>query len=241
MVIVDPRKKEQLQKLLEDIIMGDNLGSYYDTRTIINKLGELNAITYIAHANSSEFYGNDVYKKELLNLKGLNGFGIKEVIHKEKVIERTRKYNKAIDKLAYVLEADSHSINELGRKNCWIKLSGMDFNSLKKAFINNRICICNTKPTKTNIQIKGLVVERGENGFLGPNPEKIESNYMIIDFSSDLNCIIGGRGTGKSTILNLLEIIYSRETEDLEILNFISQHKRIYSVFTRALEYKVIQ
>lgn len=231
MVIVDSSKKEQLQKCLDDIIMGDNLGSYFDTRTIINMLGELNAILYIAHANSSKFYGNEVYKKELFNLSGLNGFGIKETMHMSNIINRYIKYNKSIDGLAYVLEADSHSINELGRKNCWIKLSNMDFNSFKKAFINHRICICNEKPPKSNIQIKGLVVERGDRGFLGANPIRVDDKYMVIDFSSDLNCIIGGRGTGKSTILNLLEIIYSRETDDLELLNFISQHKRIYSVF----------
>lgn len=231
MVIVDSSKIDKLQKVLDEIIMGDNLGAYLDTRTIIKKIKELNAIAYIAHANSSGFYGNDVYKKELLNLEDLNGFGIKELSHKENIINRTRKYNKSIDSLAYVLEADSHSINELGRKNCWIKLSNMDFNSLKKAFLNNRVCISNEKPIKTNIQIKGLVVEKGERGFLGGNPAK-EEKYMVIDFSSDLNCIIGGRGTGKSTILNVLEIIYSRETDDLEMLNFISQHKRIFSVFS---------
>ena len=40
-----------------------------------------------------------------------------------------------------------------------------------------------------------------------------------------------GKGTGKSTILNLIELIYSRETDDFEFLNFISQHRRIYSLF----------
>lgn len=231
MVIVDLDKKMKLQKYLDDIIMGDNLGSYLDTRTIINGVSKLNAITYIAHANSSEFHGNDVYKRELLNSEGLNGLGIKDESQLKSLIDRTKRFKKDIEKTAFILEADSHSINEIGRKNCWIKFSTMDFNALKKAFINHRICISNQKPQKTNIQIKGLVVERGDRGFLGPSITESEDKYMVIDFSSDLNCIIGGRGTGKSTILNIIEVIYTQETNDLEILNFISQHKRIYSLF----------
>lgn len=232
MVIIDDSKKKKLQKKLDEIIMGDNLGSFLDTRTIIKELSKLNPIMYIAHANTSDFYGNEVYKKELLNSEDLNGFGLKDIIQKENIINRTKIFNNNIREKAFVLEADSHAINEMGRKNAWIKLSTLDFNALKKAFLNHKVCIFNEQPNKTNIQINGLVIERGERGFLGEDPNRRNDKHMVVDFSSDLNCIIGGKGTGKSTILNILEIIYSRETDDIELLNFISQHKRIYSLFT---------
>lgn len=233
MVIIGNDKRKELENILDDIIMGDNLGSFYDTRTIIKKMKKLNPILYIAHANSSDFYGNRVYKEELLNLEALDGFGMKNIVHQQKIIERTKKFNSGINRKAFVLEADSHSINEIGRKNAWIKMSKVNFNSLKKAFINSNICISNVVPDKTDIQIKGLIVERGSAGFLGPIPTKNNKDkYMVIHFSSDLNCIIGGKGTGKSTILNMLEIIYSRECDNLEMLKFISKHKRIYSIFT---------
>ena len=237
MVIIDEKYKNNFNDYLKSIIMGDRLGTYYDTRTVIKDVEKFNAITYIAHANSSEFYGNEIYKREMLNLKSLHGFGIKKFEHKDLILNRIQKFNNNLKNTAFILEADSHSIDELGRKNCWVKLSNIDFKALKKAFLNHSICIYNKEPNSSSTYIKGLAIERGESGFLGSNPngkkidDKLIKDYMIINFSKDLNCIIGGKGTGKSTILNLIELIYSRETDDFEFLNFISQHRRIYSLF----------
>jgi len=36
------------------------------------------------------------------------------------------------------------------------------------------------------------------------------ADTFVVDFSKDLNCIIGGRGTGKSTLLNIIDTIFSR-------------------------------
>lgn len=36
--------------------------------------------------------------------------------------------------------------------------------------------------------------------------------------SQDLNCIIGGRGTRKSTLINILDLCMSQQTDDLELL-----------------------
>lgn len=237
MVIIDEKYKNNFNDYLKSIIIGDRLGTYYDTRTVIKDVEKFNAITYIAHANSSEFYGNEIYKREMLNLKSLHGFGIKKFEHKDLILNRIQKFNNNLKNTAFILEADSHSIDELGRKNCWVKLSNIDFKALKKAFLNHSICIYNKEPNSSSTYIKGLAIERGESGFLGSNPngkkidDKLIKDYMIINFSKDLNCIIGGKGTGKSTILNLIELIYSRETDDFEFLNFISQHRRIYSLF----------
>lgn len=237
MVIIDEKYKNNFNDYLKSIIMGDRLGTYYDTRTVIKDVEKFNAITYIAHANSSEFYGNEIYKREMLNLKSLHGFGIKKFEHKDLILNRIQKFNNNLKNTAFILEADSHSIDELGRKNCWVKLSNIDFKALKKAFLNHSICIYNKEPNSSSTYIKGLAIERGESGFLGSNPngkkidDKLIKDYMIINFSKDLNCIIGGKGTGKSTILNLIELIYSRETDDFEFLSFTSQHRRIYSLF----------
>lgn len=93
---------------------------------------------------------------------------------KDKILslkERVKNYNPNIVNIAYVLEGDSHAINEQGKKNCYIKMSRVDFNSFKKAFFNHSISIYNEKPPKTDIYIKGLLVDKGDSGFLGAKIE----------------------------------------------------------------------
>ena len=239
MVIVEDSRRGELQRFLDDYIMGDTLGSFLDTRQIIENLKKLEAITYIAHANTSDFNGNIAYKKLLFTSTGLLALGVN---NKDKILslkERVKHYNPNIVNIAYVLEGDSHAINEQGKKNCYIKMSKINFNSLKKAFINHSISIYNEKPPKTDIYIKGLLVYKGDSGFLGakvPQNNKnttIENNYMRLNFSTDLNCIIGGKGTGKSTILNLLQLMYSQETDNLDTLEFLSKHKIMFSIFVK--------
>lgn len=238
MVIFDDERKSELEQYLREIIMGDDIGTYHDTRKIIEDMNKYDAITYIAHANTSKFYGSGIYKKALFNSEGLYGLGVNKLDAIKPLRERVRIYNTNITNAAYILEGDSHAINEMGLKNCWMKLSNIKFKSLKKAFINHQISIYNQEPLKTSIYIKGIVIEKGERGFLGPSPnKKVNRNhkdYMVIDFARDLNCIIGGKGTGKSTILNILETIYSQETDNIDILNYISQHRKIYSLFVKS-------
>ena len=46
-----------------------------------------------------------------------------------------------------------------------------------------------------------------------------------------MNCIIGGRGTGKSTVLNIIECAFCLETDSIDKLRMISKHERIYIIF----------
>jgi len=47
-----------------------------------------------------------------------------------------------------------------------------------------------------------------------------------------LNCIIGGRGTGKSTLLNLIDTIFSRTSANQQQLKFLAEHRVIEIEFT---------
>lgn len=231
MVIYDANEIMILQKYLSEIIMDEKLGTYFDTRKVIEDLEKYKAITYISHINTSKLFGTGVYKKALFYRKGFIGFGVSNLDTIEREKDRIKNFKSDVENLAVIYEGDSHCINEIGKKNCWVKLSKVNFKSMSKAFLNHNICICNKKPEKTSKYIRGMVIDPGRYGFLRRSKDSSELNLLALNFSSDLNCIIGGRGTGKSTILNILEIIFSQQTDNLKILDFISKHKSIYIVF----------
>lgn len=96
--------------------------------------------------------------------------------------------------LARILNSDSHTLNALGRnashdrKLTRYKMASPTFNGLRLALEegDSRIRLEDEIPTTTPF-ILGAVIG---GGFL---------NGQSIHFSSNLNCIIGGRGSGKST------------------------------------------
>lgn len=233
MIIYDENKIKQLERYLEDIILEKGLGTYYDTRKVVDDMKNHNAITYICHVNTSKLFGNAAYKKKLFNSNSLNGIGLTNIDKIDREKNRIREFRKDISDLAIVHEGDSHAINEMGKKNTWIKLSNMNFKSLKKAFLNHRVSIYTDKPLPVEKYIKGLVIQSGDKGFLGCEQtlNNKKKSKLVLNFSKDLNCIIGGRGSGKSTILNIIEIIYSMECDDMELLEYVSRHERIYSIF----------
>ena len=120
--------------------------------------------------------------------------------------------NEAINKAALVSGSDNpssndqgvHSIEGFGTAFTWIKTSSLTFEGLKQVFLD---------PEHRCINMLRLK-EIGE----GYDPNEVTYNYISgikiedikhlnkldIRFSPGLNCIIGGRGTGKSTVVDAI-------------------------------------
>lgn len=229
--IFNDQQYDKIQEFLNEVIISENEGTYYTSQYIIERIENLGGLSYIAHINSSKLYGSQLYNKKLFSTN-MKMFGLTNLTVEERERNRIKNYNKdASKKLGVIYEGDSHSVNNLGIKNTWIKFSNIDFAALKKAFQNHQINIYTSKPQKSDRFIKGMVVFPGDDGFLSCNPNKPHKNFFSVDFSRDLNCIIGGRGTGKSTLLNIIETVLTMESDDIKKLEFISKHERIYILF----------
>lgn len=118
---------------------------------------------------------------------------------------------------AYVQSSDAKSLkvdeqgnpkpNSLGYRHTWIKCSRPSIAALKQAFLDSdsRISLEKTSPSESetfprivSITVKGL--------------KYLED--QTVNFSRNLNTLIGARGTGKSTILELLRIMFTRDEAD---------------------------
>ncbi|MEN1835039.1 TrlF family AAA-like ATPase [Pseudomonas lijiangensis] len=108
------------------------------------------------------------------------------------------------------LKVDEHGNpkpNCLGYRHTWVKCSRPSIAALKQAFLDSdsRISLDKTSPSESetfprivSITVKGL--------------KYLED--QTINFSRNLNTLIGARGTGKSTILELLRIMFTRDETD---------------------------
>jgi Predicted metal-dependent phosphoesterases (PHP family) len=224
--IFDEELFDRVNDLIRNHIPSQELGTYETSLSMIEKISSLDGIAYIAHINTADLKNTTrLYKQTLFNNKNLKVIGLTSLeVERQITILQSHGAINPHEKFCFVYEGDSHQVDEIGKKNTWIKMSKVGFSSLKKAILNHRLCVFTEKPNITDKYIKGVLIEPGKNGYLkGKNGE----NSFIVDFSNDLNCIIGGRGTGKSTVLNILEVIFTLESDSYETLNFISRNEYI--------------
>lgn len=224
--IFDEDNYSSLKTLLDEIIHDEKSGTIENAYTILNIINNKCGIGYIAHINTYNGLGTKLYKEKLFHPELCKILGITTLENegwKSKIPTQFDESN-----ICYLYESDAHRINELGIKNTWIKMDKISFNALKIAIQNHSFCIFHSKPSSTPIFVKGIYIKPNRKSFL--TGEKSEEDF-ILDFSKDLNCIIGGRGTGKSTILNILDTIFTREVNSLDKLKIVSLYEFVYVVF----------
>ena len=102
--------------------------------------------------------------------------------------------------IACLNSSDAKSVDEIGKKKTMIKLSSFTIEGLREAFIDweSRIKLPDELPD-TPPSFSKVIGVYWEGGF----PDGIK-----VHFNENLNCIIGGKGTGKSTIVETMRYIF---------------------------------
>lgn len=156
-------------------------------------------------------------------------FAAVEIRNNADIHEYNNKFSlNVINKCAYITGSDNpmetdeskHCIEGIGKKYTWIKTATLDFEGLRQVFIDPEFrCMDYVK-----------VSQFGSNY----NPNHVMQNYISgliikgfkhiddldLRFSPYLNCIVGGRGTGKSTLIEAIRAALEGEKifEDKDIL-----------------------
>lgn len=197
-----------------------------DALEFIRKCG---GIGYIAHINSSEILKRDTFsggfKKRLLSSSLLRFVGLSDISKQEQTEMDLRQYRKA--PVNFLLDNDSHNIDAVEHNCFWIKGGKCTYSMVSEALNDYRISVDFKLPSFPKQYIKGLYVERSDNGFLvGKGTED-----FCVSFSTALNCLIGGRGTGKSCVLEMLEYALNQRCNDGRKLNFLCSHGTAWVVY----------
>jgi DNA repair ATPase RecN len=97
-------------------------------------------------------------------------------------------------RVAIIQGSDAHSPDKMGSRRIRIRLDHLSIEGLRQAFVDPdvRILLLSAQPASPFPYIESLTVDRG---FLGG---------QTIEFNTGLNCLVGGTGTGKSTVIEFL-------------------------------------
>ncbi|MHB8128956.1 MAG: Spaf_1101 family AAA-like ATPase [Mobilitalea sp.] len=218
-----------IESWFEENILSEKDGTFLTSYDVIQNINNLKGIPYVAHIDTSNTFGdkylNGAYKKKLFELPCFKVIGISD----KSKLELMKSYINDITKreFCFILDEDSHAIEEIGTKATWIKGSKCDFSMIFSGLRDFSIALEYEKPREPDNYIKGIFIKGSASSFLrGKN-----NNDFCLSFSESLNCIIGGRGTGKSTVLQLIEFLLRQHCDNEKILDFICKHEEIWVLF----------
>lgn len=139
-----------------------------------------------------------------------------------------------LDHLAWVLGSDSHKPKEIGRGYTWVKISTPNLEGLRLALLDPESAICRSDQEPREPQplpAQWIISVTLENMHLRRNGQ----GPLRLDFNPAYNAVIGGRGSGKSTVLECLRLAMARDNElrklgeDSEIWKTFDGFQRLYS------------
>lgn len=220
------KKKEIINNFLNEYLMDEKDGLYITSLEAIEQIFRLGGIAYIAHIKSSPMFSSDekflsgAYKTKLFSCANFHIAGVKkidEALSTQSLLEQKSKRNFAI-----VLDSDAHEIDSIANGIFWIKGRKPDFNMIRSALLDAKNSIRLNEPKSPDVFIEGLLIE-GTDGFLTG-----KGKNFVVNFSDSLNCLIGGRGTGKSTILSLIELVLAQRFTNINLYEAMSQYDAVW-------------
>lgn len=188
--------------------------------------GEMKGIVIAAHSDSNDGILNDASHKEDYKNHDLYCVEVTTYPLSPKIEQilggKHRDWKRGSFNPAYIMSSDAKSLktdgdgnpvaNSLGYRHTWIKMSKPSIESLRQAFLDptsriklpeDVIADINPSVLSNYPYIKSIKVEGAE--FL---------DDQEIHFSPNKNSLIGGRGSGKSTVLEYLRLALGKEDSE---------------------------
>lgn len=120
--------------------------------------------------------------------------------------------------LAQVQCSDSHAFDQSGRRFTWVKMTQPTSEGLRLALLDGAGSLIRVErgdPTEPNRHadhaIESITVRQAK--YMGRWSDPKPPSPFTVEFNPWLNALIGGRGTGKSTLVDLCRVTLRREGE----------------------------
>lgn len=220
---------DEIEGWLDENLLSKQDGSFKTSIEVLEFIKSIGGIGYLAHINTSDIlskkYLSGAYKQKLFSDNVLQAVGVTDKECIEYIKDKINSYRDS--EIKVVLDNDAHDIDTIPKNVFWIKGSKRKYLMIEEAFNDYDISVSFEREQTVEQYIQGIYIENSESGFL----EGKDRSAFCLSFSKSLNCLIGGRGTGKSTVLELLEYVLSQKCENEKKLNFICMHGNTWILY----------
>jgi len=203
-------------------------GSFETSKEVLDFIKNEGGIGYIAHLDTSNTFGErfltGAYKRKLFS--GIDLIGISDINKLEYIKSKIKDFSQT--DVSFIIDNDAHNINTIEQKHIWVKGQNRNFQALREAINDYDTCISFQENSSNKSYIKGIYIEPCDTGYLCGGTQ---AQSFCMSFSDELNCFIGGRGTGKSTVLELIEYALSQRCKSREALDFLCAHDNTYILY----------
>lgn len=178
----------------------------------VKKITEAKGVAIPAHIDGSKglLEGATALTPELK--KSLEAVNAAEFCNLDEFDNAELTFKKAVDRLAKVAGSDAHKPEEIGRYFSWLKMSQLSIEGLRLALLDHEFCIKNQteNPNRLpDIFLSRLTIKAMR------HCGRISGQPFVTELHPHFNSVIGGRGTGKSSIIESIRIV-SRRDQNLE-------------------------
>ncbi len=165
---------------------------------VIKKVHALGGVAIAAHANEKPnglLRTKGQYKMNLVPTPELSAL---ELTKQGEIEDFCAGRIPGYPRKACTLSSDSHRLEEIGRRVTYLKMDSVSLRGIRQALLDHEIKVrfpWNYREA-THPAIMSLTVDQG---FFGG---------QRFNFHNGLNCLVGGKGTGKSTVVELLRYCF---------------------------------
>jgi|LSQX01.1.fsa_nt_gb histidinol phosphatase-like PHP family hydrolase/energy-coupling factor transporter ATP-binding protein EcfA2 len=193
--------------------------------TVIGKIAKVGAIPYLPHLDTRERkrVKGESWRR-VLSDDALSAIGCNNMEVVRELIKRV--CGSANNGIPLIRDSDAHQIEELGASFTNMKMQYPDFMTLKECLRKSeaRISLEGDYST-THPVILGLAIQ---DGFLSIE----QDDWQLVRFNDGLNCVIGGRGVGKSTIVRYIQAALGQSEFHRDDLEFLCQASEVLMYIT---------
>lgn len=174
----------------------------------VRKIKDATGIALPAHIDGSKGLLDGVTSLTPELKKSIRSVFVAELCDLRKFDNAELSLKKEVDILAKVAGSDAHKPADIGNYFSWLKMSRPSIEGLQLALLDHEYCVKNQteNPNRLpDIFLSKLTIHAMR------HCGRISGQPFVIQFHPQFNSVIGGRGTGKSTILESIRIVSRRD------------------------------
>lgn len=170
-----------------------------DAETVIREIEAMGGIAIAAHANSSSGVLQNPQGQHRIRICSMPELSALEFTSRKDVESFSTGNVSGYPKKACVQNSDAHAIDQIGRRFTYLKMDIVSLNGIRQAVLDHDVKVKFEWHDTSTKSPRIISLDVSEGFFRG----------TTFELHPHLNCFVGGKGTGKSTAIELLRYAFN--------------------------------